>query len=219
MIDRFGDAAASGPGGGGFFFTDRAATDLIVRQKTATDSPLPSGNAVAALVLLELGRVEAAGDVVATFARQVEQNGEGMSAMIQAAHAYLAAGPSFIVSTDAASPAADLRPASAEDRARSVVQLTVEWATPTELRLTLRIDPPYHINAAAGADIAADDPLIPTSVKLYAPICTSYRSTTRRRSRVDFPSPTARCRSTRANAIFAFASTAQRWQASRSASP
>src|SRR5262249_45165624 len=39
---------------GGFYFTDRDATDLIVRQKTASDSPLPSGNAIAAIVMLEL---------------------------------------------------------------------------------------------------------------------------------------------------------------------
>ena len=40
--EKFGD-----PGAGGFFFTAADATELAVRQKTAADSPLPSGNAVA----------------------------------------------------------------------------------------------------------------------------------------------------------------------------
>src|SRR5688500_2964159 len=42
MQQKFGDAKV-----GGFYFTDESATDLIVRRKTASDSPLPSGNAVA----------------------------------------------------------------------------------------------------------------------------------------------------------------------------
>ena len=41
---------------GGFYFTSADATDLIVRQKVGADSPLPSGNAAAAMALLELGR-------------------------------------------------------------------------------------------------------------------------------------------------------------------
>ena len=56
MTERFGDDS----GAGGFYFTDDDATDLIVRQKTATDSPLPSGNAVAAMALLELGSADGA---------------------------------------------------------------------------------------------------------------------------------------------------------------
>jgi uncharacterized protein YyaL (SSP411 family) len=53
MIDRFND-----PLGGGFYFTDRSAADLIVRQKTASDSPLPSGNAIAATVAVKLGMAQ-----------------------------------------------------------------------------------------------------------------------------------------------------------------
>ena len=43
MEERFGDEH------GAFYFTDKEARDLIVRQKVASDSPLPSGNAVAAM--------------------------------------------------------------------------------------------------------------------------------------------------------------------------
>ena len=55
MIDRFRDA----DGGGGFYFTT-GGRDLIARSKVAYDGALPSANAVAARVLLELG--EAAGE-------------------------------------------------------------------------------------------------------------------------------------------------------------
>ena len=49
MNQRFYDDAD-----GGFYFTDKGADDLIVRQKMGSDSPLPSGNAVAAMVMLEM---------------------------------------------------------------------------------------------------------------------------------------------------------------------
>ena len=55
MIDRFRDAGGSG----GFYFTT-GGRDLIARSKVAYDGALPSANAVAAQVLLELG--EAAGE-------------------------------------------------------------------------------------------------------------------------------------------------------------
>ena len=61
MIDRFGDLA-----GGGFYFTGRSSPDLLVRQKAAIDSPLPSGNAVAASVLVSLGQLESARTFAAT---------------------------------------------------------------------------------------------------------------------------------------------------------
>src|SRR4030095_3186638 len=78
---RFGDES----GAGGFYFTDRRSTDLIVRQKSATDSPLPSGNAVAATAFLQLGDADAARGTIAAFAQQLRHNGEGMSSMVQAA--------------------------------------------------------------------------------------------------------------------------------------
>jgi uncharacterized protein YyaL (SSP411 family) len=52
MRDRFED-----PDGGGFFFTARDGEALIVRKKEAQDGAVPSGNSVAALVLLRLARL------------------------------------------------------------------------------------------------------------------------------------------------------------------
>src|SRR5439155_15017480 len=79
MLDHFGDQQ-----NGGFYFTARDATDLIVRQKTASDSPLPSGNAVAAIALLELDQSEQARRVLEAFAGQMQRQAEGMSSMVQA---------------------------------------------------------------------------------------------------------------------------------------
>jgi len=50
MIDEFWDED-----GGGFFFTGKSHENLIVRSKDYFDNATPSGNSVAALVLLRLG--------------------------------------------------------------------------------------------------------------------------------------------------------------------
>ena len=50
MQQRFSD-----PAGGGFFFTASDSEPLLVRTKEIYDGAVPSGNAVAALVLLKLG--------------------------------------------------------------------------------------------------------------------------------------------------------------------
>ena len=49
MIAEFGD-----PDGGGFFFSEPGASDLLVRQKSFSDGAEPSGAAVATLVLQKL---------------------------------------------------------------------------------------------------------------------------------------------------------------------
>ncbi|HEY0009439.1 MAG TPA: DUF255 domain-containing protein [Tepidisphaeraceae bacterium] len=79
MRTRFEDAER-----GGFYFTDEKASDLIVRQKVGSDSPLPAGAAVAARVCDELGHTESAAKTLASFAVQTNHHGPGMSAMLQA---------------------------------------------------------------------------------------------------------------------------------------
>jgi len=54
MIRRFWDDE-----GGGFFFRDKADEPLIVQPKELSDGATPSGNSIAALVLLKLGRLTA----------------------------------------------------------------------------------------------------------------------------------------------------------------
>ncbi|MFZ2446094.1 MAG: thioredoxin domain-containing protein [Syntrophobacteraceae bacterium] len=52
MTRLFGDAA-----GGGFFYTGSDAESMIVKEKPVQDGAIPSGNSVAALNLLRLGRM------------------------------------------------------------------------------------------------------------------------------------------------------------------
>ncbi|MDD3643749.1 MAG: thioredoxin domain-containing protein [Candidatus Krumholzibacteria bacterium] len=57
MIQRFGDGD-----GGGFFLTAGGAGDLPVRTKEIYDGAVPSGNSIAALCLLRLGRLTGRAD-------------------------------------------------------------------------------------------------------------------------------------------------------------
>jgi hypothetical protein len=142
---------------GGFYFTATDATDLIVRQKTAQDSPLPSGNAVAALALLELGDAESARRVLAVFAQSLEDQAEAMSSMIQTTLLYLLNGEPFTVST---AEQAD-RPPTPDQLARAAVELSAEWTSPTELRVNVKVLDGLHLNANRAAQ-----GLIPTTLAL-----------------------------------------------------
>ncbi len=129
MVERFADKESEEGASAGFYFTSENATDLIVRQKVGTDSPLPSGNAVAAMALLELGEVEAARSTLATFAGALRAHAEGMSSMVEAAMLYLDANEPFVVSPAAQSgeqggQGGQERPASPEEVARGGV---VAW--------------------------------------------------------------------------------------------
>jgi uncharacterized protein YyaL (SSP411 family) len=164
--ERFGDES----GAGGFYFTDRKSTDLIVRQKVAGDSPLPSGNAVAAMAMMRLGDVESALGVIAAFAQQIRHNGEGMGSMVQAALMYLRqTDEPFTVSAEApgASGAAE-RPTSPQEMAVAAVDLDALWQSPTELHVQLSIAPGYHINHHEPAK-AGDVPLVATRLTVESP--------------------------------------------------
>jgi hypothetical protein len=147
MRDKFEDAER-----GGFYFTEGGAKDLIVRQKTASDSPLPSGNSVAAMVMLTLDEPESARRVLEVFAGQLDRGAEGMSSMVQAAGQYVREkGPLQIGNEGAESSTggagAGERPASLEEIAGRVVSISAEWKTDTQLDVYLRIEPEFHINA------------------------------------------------------------------------
>src|SRR3954452_6690852 len=57
VLEKFADAD-----GGGFFYTAADHEQLITRTKELTDSSIPSGNSLAATVLLRLGRLLGRGD-------------------------------------------------------------------------------------------------------------------------------------------------------------
>jgi len=151
MLDRFYDKKH-----GGFFFTEAGAPDMIVRQKTASDSPLPSGNAVAAMVLMELGMHPQAQATLSLYAEQMREYGEGMSSLVQAA--LLSVQKFGAWDTASVAPRSEAR-ASVEKRAADVVSVSVEWHTPRQLWVWLDIAEHFHLNAhdaaAAGIDLVA----------------------------------------------------------------
>ncbi|MEA2711138.1 MAG: uncharacterized protein QOF78_3739 [Phycisphaerales bacterium] len=164
MREKFED-----PEKGGFYFTQAGADDLIVRQKTAADSPLPSGNAVAAMAMLDLDRpgdADVARRVIEVFAGQLRRGAEGMSSMVLAAHRYVkegARGPIEIA------PSSDARPrqASPQQIAAGVVGVQAAWVEPTRLDVHVQVMDGFHINAnVASQDLTQD--LIPTSIAVPA---------------------------------------------------
>jgi uncharacterized protein YyaL (SSP411 family) len=176
MIGGFGDAGA-----GGFYFTERDAKDLIVRQKVASDSPLPSGNAVAAMVLLDLGRVEEVRNTLAVFAQSLENNAEGMSSMVQAAALYLRRAEPFTVSAapeaGGGAGSAD-RPLSPQELAAGVVSVAARWDSAVELHVRLNILKGFHVNAhQPGAP--KDLPLVSTTLTVVGEAA--------RRAHVEYP--------------------------------
>jgi uncharacterized protein YyaL (SSP411 family) len=149
MQQKFGDPS------GGYYFTDASAADLVVRQKVATDSPLPSGNAVAAMVMLELGDAAAARKTLTTFAATLHQQAEAMSAMIQAAMQYVAGHGPLPVKPGAATGE---RPLTPSELATRVVGIGSGWRDPRTLEVKLQILKPFHINGhVAGEGLVATE--------------------------------------------------------------
>ena len=157
MQDKFEDGEH-----GGFYFTQGGAADLIVRQKTASDSPLPSGNAVAALVMHELDKPEVARRVIEVFAGQLRRGAEGMSSMVQAAHLYVKEHGSIEITMESTAAPRSGRPtrqATPEQIAAGVVDVRAAWVEPTRLDVHVEVMEGFHVNANA-----AVQGLIPTSI-------------------------------------------------------
>jgi uncharacterized protein len=140
MLEKFGEADR-----GGLFFTEKSATDLIVRQKTASDSPLPSGNAIAALAFIELDQPAEVRRILKAFAAQMERGAEGMSSMVDAAMLYVQRHGPIEVKPDA--QAASREEYSPEIVAHGVVSMRASWESPTEVHILLDILDTFHINA------------------------------------------------------------------------
>ncbi len=154
MRRKFADEA-----GGGFFFTDKDASDLIVRQKSGVDSPLPSGNSIAAMTMLALDEQDASRRTLSVFAAQLDQQAEAMSSMLQAAMLYVQRHGAFTVAAGSESDAE--RPLSPQQLAERIVGISTNWHEPTRLEVKLQILKPFHINtheSAAG--------MIPTELKV-----------------------------------------------------
>ena len=153
---------------GGFYFSSASATDLIVRQMIGTDSPLPSGNGVAAKVLLALGRIDHARQALAAFAQAIEDHGEGMSALVEAAARYVETRGTLVVEAEEATGVE--RPNSPQDLAARVVSIQGRWKDARELHLELTIEDGFHIQSHdAGAGLIATTLTAPVGAVVQYP--------------------------------------------------
>jgi uncharacterized protein len=115
MLARFADAE-----GGGFYYTATDHEALIARQKDSQDSSVPSGNAMAATVLLRLGKLcgradylEAGQRTLEAFSALMEQHPTAAGQMLIALDLQLGPTPELILvgatAESIAIPAAEIR--------------------------------------------------------------------------------------------------------------
>lgn len=165
MRDRFED-----PADGAFFFSDKTADDLIVRQKVAADSPLPAGNAIAATVCDQLGFGETAARALAAFAVQANHHGPSMCATVQAIGQFIERhGPLRVEPTQGETA----RIAAPAELAEQAVNVVWRWTNDTQLRIELRIVPGLHLTAGdvtlASPDVALGAVDRPTATRKTFP--------------------------------------------------
>jgi hypothetical protein len=146
---------------GGFYFTEQSAQDLIIRQMIGSDSPLPSGNAVAAMVMLELNEPQIAREILVTFGGQLEASAEGMSSMVQAAGMYVQHhGAIEVAAAPRAVATGDVRPPTPQQIAAGVVLARGAWIDSQTLEIRLQVMYGFHINARQ-----ASSNLVPTELR------------------------------------------------------
>ncbi len=166
MVARFWDEEV-----GGFFFTE-ASNALIVRSKFAQDSALPSGNAVATHVLLDLaeltGQAHGSAELAEAYRSRVAQI---LSAFGGAMWAQPAASVHLTAAVERHLQASLSAAALANAQADSLVSMRVELPAQQPVAgeafavaVHLDIRPGWHINA----NPPSGDLLIPTSLTLNA---------------------------------------------------
>ena len=106
MISLFGDDEH-----GGFFFTGKDGEKLISRTKPSSDGAIPSGNAIAALALLKLGRMtmdprfsEQGEKVLQTFSQQLKQTPAYSSMMLTGLNFWLGPTQEIVIAGHANAP-------------------------------------------------------------------------------------------------------------------
>jgi uncharacterized protein YyaL (SSP411 family) len=159
---------------GGFFYTSAEAEQLFVRLKDVFDQPLPSGNAIAAQVLMRLAAAtgeqrywDLAGRTLRALAPWMARAPRGTEALILAAATYLDSGPK-----GAEPPRADRSPAAVPSstaveehplRIEAVAsQSQVSPGARFEIAVRLEIADGWHINSHE----PRQEYLIPTAVEV-----------------------------------------------------
>ena len=155
-MDRlFGDRAA-----GGYFFTGEDAEPLLVRAKEIYDGALPSGNSVAAMVLLRLARMTGetewerkADALIRAFAGSVTRVPSAHTQLLQAVD--FALGPAreiVIAGARESEPAEEMMRAV---RQRYLPRSVVLWNSPDQAALLARLAPPLAAQGMVGGAPAA----------------------------------------------------------------
>ena len=142
---------------GGYFQSARDDPDAAlmggVRRRVGTDSPLPSGNAWAAMLMHELDRPAEAAQVLHAFAGTIVEQPGGAAAMLEAAIHHRHREGAFTVAAGAAP-----EPPRQED----VVDVAAEWHGPRRLTLHLsvaegfRVYPPGHAGGERPVEVAGE---------------------------------------------------------------
>ncbi|MFT3786951.1 MAG: DUF255 domain-containing protein [Tepidisphaeraceae bacterium] len=161
MLIRFGPSTTD-DSSAGLFFTHTTASDLIVRQKLSSDSPLPAGNATAALALMRAGRLDAARAIIEAFGGTLRRHSESMSAMLEATLLLREQGDAWSVSGDVAgigwtSPD--------EPPAEDIVTLSCRRIGKRRVDICVEISPGYHLYDT-NTDVALG--LTPTRLRVAA---------------------------------------------------
>ena len=102
MIELFADDEQ-----GGFFLTGKDGEKLIARTKPSSDGAIPSGNSIAALALLKLGRltmnqhfIEQGGRILEVFSQQLEQSPAYSSAILITLNFWLGPTQEIVIAGD-----------------------------------------------------------------------------------------------------------------------
>ena len=162
MTALFGDEK-----GGGFFFTGNDGERLIVRDRSAYDGAVPSGNSAAALVLLRLGKmtmderfIEGGRGVIETFSSKLSQSPESFSGMLAAADFYLGPTQEIVIAGRAGQP-----------DTKEMLRLARSVFLPNSLVL-------FHESGAGGAAVEKLVPFLKwqnaTGGKATAYVCENY---------------------------------------------
>jgi uncharacterized protein YyaL (SSP411 family) len=106
MIQLFADNEQ-----GGFFLTGKDGEKLISRTKLSSDGAIPSGNSIAALALLKLGRLtmnqhftEQGSRVLELFSQQLKQSPAYSSAMLTALSFWIGPTQEIVIAGNADAP-------------------------------------------------------------------------------------------------------------------
>ncbi|MHC4191965.1 MAG: thioredoxin domain-containing protein [Planctomycetota bacterium] len=162
MIELFADNEQ-----GGFFLTGNDAEKLIARSKPGSDGAIPSGNSIAALALLKLGRLtmnqrftEQGGRAIELFSKQLKQSPAYSSAMLTALSFWIGPTQEIVIAGNAEAP-----------ETKQMLKLVYDRFLPNAVVL-------FHDHGEAGSAIEQIVPFIKSQIsiddKATAYVCENY---------------------------------------------